>query len=112
LDSSNSDIVSARASDDDSDWFSEVAKGECEADNENWFTDGSNEPEDVFVAMNGAEFSSEGTKFELFDSGCTQHISPNRDQFENFHSIPPGTKTFSCCKQAKFQRYRKGLACY
>ena len=26
---------------------------------------------------------------ELYDSGCTNHISPYRNQFENFPPIPP-----------------------
>ena len=104
-DDSASDIISARA-DEDFDWFSEVAEGACVADDEDWSTNGSDEPEDAFVAANGAESSPEGARFELFDSGCTQHISPYCNNFENFHDIPP--KTFRAANKQSFSAIGKG----
>jgi hypothetical protein len=41
------------------------------------------------VAFLALESSKSGDLAELYDSGCTNHISPYRDRFENFQTIIP-----------------------
>jgi hypothetical protein len=88
-------IASTKASD-DTDWFSEAAEGDCEVNDVDWFTENSDDSEEAFVAAREAK-PSLGVRFELLDSGCTQHIFPNRDEFENFQDISP--KTFRAANE-------------
>ena len=68
-------VAPAKAFNVESDWFSKVSEGGCEADDEDWFTEDSDDSEEAFVAMSGAK-PSPGAK--LLDSGCTQHMFPIR----------------------------------
>jgi hypothetical protein len=43
---------------------------------------------------------------ELYDSGCSKHISPYRDDFESFRNIPP--KTFRAANKQQFSATGKG----
>jgi len=43
---------------------------------------------------------------ELYDSGCTNHISPYRDQFKNFEDIVP--RHFRAAKKQSFSTIGKG----
>ena len=43
---------------------------------------------------------------ELYDSGCTRHISPYREDFESFTEIPP--MSFSAANKQKFNALGKG----
>ena len=88
------------------DWFSEIAEDGCEADDEDWFSEDSDESKDVFMAANEAKPSPDGVRIELYDSGCTQHISPNCNQFEKFQDIPP--KAFCAANKQSFSAVGKG----
>ena len=90
----------------DTDWFSEVAEDGCEADDEDWFTKESDDSEDIFMATDKAKPSLDGARTELYDSGCTQHISPCCDQFEKFQEIPP--KAFRAANKQSFSAIEKG----
>ena len=63
--------------------------------------------DEVFVA---AEPSKSGqyafVQAELYDSGCTRHISPYREDFESFVEIPP--MSFSAANKQKFNASGKG----
>ncbi|PBL04011.1 hypothetical protein ARMGADRAFT_882829, partial [Armillaria gallica] len=43
---------------------------------------------------------------ELYDSGCTCHISPYREDFNLFQSVPP--KAFRAANTQKFSAAGKG----
>ena len=51
----------------------------------------------ALVAVNSAK---PGAMSELYDSGCTNHISPYRDRFENFENIVP--RKFRAANQQTF----------
>lgn len=46
------------------------------------------------------------TKTELYDLGCTQHISPYHEDFENFENIPP--MHFCAANKESFSAVGKG----
>ena len=52
----------------------------------------------ALVALNSVK--SGGVVTELYDSGCTNHISPYRDRFINFQSIVP--RKFRAANQQTF----------
>jgi len=85
------------------DWF-ELAIAEMEGKGEEdvvkEFRDSSDQ---AFVATDTLD--SKGT-IELYDSGCTNHISPYRQKFENFAKIPP--KVFRAANQQTFSAIGKG----
>ncbi|KAJ6611958.1 hypothetical protein B0H10DRAFT_1712837, partial [Mycena sp. CBHHK59/15] len=43
---------------------------------------------------------------ELYDSGCTQHLSPFLSEFSNLASIPP--KEFSAANNQRFKATARG----
>ena len=53
-----------------------------------------------------AESVQSAGRAELYDSGCTNHISPYRDQFKNFQSIPP--RHFCAANKQTFSTTGKG----
>jgi len=57
----------------------------------------------VLIATEAADLR--GTT-ELYDSGCTNHISPYRQKFENFVRIPP--RVFRTANQQNFSAIGKG----
>ena len=85
------------------DWF-ELAITEMEGKGEEGvmeeFQDTSGH---VLIATETAD--SRGTT-ELYDSGCTNHISPYRQKFENFVRIPP--RVFRAANQQNFSAIGKG----
>jgi len=107
---SDSDVVASitavNVPGEDTDWFSEVAEDGCEADDEDWFTEESDDSEDIFMATDEAKPSLDGARTELYNSSCTQHISPCRDQFEKFQEIPP--KAFRTANKQSFSAIGKG----
>jgi len=107
---SDSDVVASitavNVPGEDMDWFSEVAEDGCEADDEDWFTEESDDSKDIFMATDEAKPSLDGARTELYNSGCTQHISPCRDQFEKFQEIPP--KAFCAANKQSFSAIGKG----
>lgn len=94
----------------DSDWFSEAADegtsvGEC-SEGSNWDFDDLFEdpapavdapfaledpgtPEHVAAFVSASSNTCNISRTEVYDSGCTSHISPYRDDLENFVEIPP-----------------------
>ncbi|KAJ3475523.1 hypothetical protein NLI96_g11784 [Meripilus lineatus] len=46
------------------------------------------------------------SRCEIFDSGASRHMSPFRDQFENFHTIP--TRQIRAANSHNFQAYGMG----
>ncbi|KAF8156831.1 hypothetical protein B0H34DRAFT_658121, partial [Crassisporium funariophilum] len=112
---------------DDSDWFSEVAEDADEFDDDEWFFEDypleaipvPNYPTELYELLT-PDFSGEAlvatepakpgqyayVKAELYDSGCTQHISPFRDDFENLRDIPP--KSFLAANKQSFSATGKG----
>jgi Zinc knuckle len=74
----------------DKDWFSEAGDNGSELDNAEWRSDKL--PEEVLVATTPArpgQYSYMWAK--LYNSRCTQHISPFHEDFTNFSEIFPGT---------------------
>ena len=103
------DTANAVASDEEGAWAAE------EAEEDDWFSVDDEEVvsegevcEEVIelgdtsgialVALNSAK--SGGVVTELYDSGCTNHISPYRDRFINFQSIVP--RKFRAANQQTF----------
>ena len=66
----------------------------------------SGTPEHVaaFVSTSGNVGNTSRT--EVYDSGCTSHISPYRNDLENFIEIPP--KSFRAANKQDFQAVGKG----
>jgi hypothetical protein len=58
------------------------------------------------VAFVVAESVQSAGRAELYDSGCTNHISPYRDLFENFQSITP--RHFRAANKQTFSTVGKG----
>jgi len=112
-------------SEDDLDWFSEVGEDDGELDDEGWYSDDEDAPRayDFPLEDYGIDFSdlpevalvaTEPAKpgqyayvcRELYDSGCTQHISPYLSNFETFAEIPP--KAFRAANEQTFSATGKG----
>jgi len=100
---------------DDSDWFSEVAEDADEFDDDEWFFEdypSETIPTPYFSgeALVATELAKPGqyayVKAKLYDSGCTQHISPFQDDFENLRDIPP--KSFLAANKQSFSATGKG----
>jgi hypothetical protein len=82
------------------DWF-ELAIAEMESkEKEDVMEEFRDTSGHVLIATKAAD--SSGTT-KLYDSGCTNHIFPYRQKFENFVRIPPSPPR---CESAKFQCYR------
>ena len=93
------------AEEEEDDWFDEVVgaigdEGRTDAIVED-FGDTSSE---AFVVAETVE--SNGTTAELYDSGCTNHISPYRDRFENFERTSP--RPFKAANKQTFSTIGKG----
>jgi hypothetical protein len=96
------------------DWFSEPEEvsGGIDADKEGKTYD--SESQDNHSTSEEAHAATEPLKLgqysfvqaELYDSGCTRHISPYREDFESFTEIPP--ISFSAANKAKFTASGKG----
>ena len=109
----------ASASDDGSffgeeDWFSEPEEisRDIEIDMpEETYDRGSDSGQETSdEALTAAEPLKPGeynfVQAELYDSGCTRHISPYREDFESFTEIPP--MSFSAANKQKFNALGKG----
>jgi Zinc knuckle len=69
------------------DWFSEIGDNEDLNKANDKDLEGANETGSVFVAkLNPGNVPIQA---EVYDSGCTKHISPYCDDLENFTDIPP-----------------------
>jgi hypothetical protein len=66
------------------DWFSEIGDDEYRDDED---LEGADETGSVFVAESNP--GNIPIRAEVYDSGCTKHISPYQDDLENFTEIPP-----------------------
>ena len=91
----------------ESDWFSEREVDESIPDIlETHSLDSPNLPHTSDVAKVAAELASSddrrdvGARAELYDSGCTKHISPYRDDLIDFVDIPP--KSFRAANKQSF----------
>ena len=112
-------------SENDSDWFSEVGEDAGELDDEGWYSDDedalraydfplkdyeidfSDLPEVALIATEPAKPGQYAyVRRELYDSGCTQHISPYLSDFENFVETPP--KAFRAANEQSFSATGKG----
>jgi len=112
-------------SEEDSDWFSEVGEDAGELDDEGWSSDNENAPQTCEFTLKeyGIDYSdlpdvalvmTEPAKpgqcvyvcWELYDSGCMQHISPYLSDFKNFSEIPP--KMFHAANKQSFSTTGKG----
>jgi hypothetical protein len=90
---------------DDEDWFSEVGEDASELDDIGWTSDDL--PEESLVATEPAKPGQYAyMRSELYDSGCTQHISPYREDFTSFTEIPP--KSFRATNKQSFSATGKG----
>src|SRR5260221_4604439 len=97
--SEDDDSVDFSQQSDDEDWFFNSPTNKVEQENVRLDSDSD---EDVFDtieelgdtvtsgdALVASDVSHPLHRTELYDSGCTNHISPFRNQFENFIEIPP-----------------------
>ena len=89
----------AWAAEEEMDWFLEAA-GDMKQDIVEEFGDTSG---DAFVVTEAVKMS--GT-VELYDSGCSNHISPYCESFENFENTTP--KQFRAANQQTFSTIGKG----
>jgi hypothetical protein len=110
----------------DLDWFDEVAS--LDSEEKDWFSE-SEEGDvvpgvSVIEALENSPFSDTSgvslatmelaksddrdthLRAELYDSGCTKHISPYRDDFIDFMSIPP--KSFRAANRQTFSATGSG----
>ena len=63
--------------------------------------------EEAFVAVDPLKPGQYAlVQAELYDSGCTRHISPYREDFESFTEIPP--MSFSAANKQRFKASGKG----
>jgi len=90
------------------DWFEEMAeavddKGERDAVVEDLGDTSDLDEDEAFVIAKTVE--SNGTA-ELYNSGCTNHISPYRNQFEKFEQTPP--RSFKAANKQTFSTIGKG----
>jgi hypothetical protein len=86
------------------DWFSDEEEDECFSSNDSLENPPLSDTSDV--ALVAAELASAEnrrntqTRAELYDSGCTKHISPYRDDLIDFIDIPP--KSFRAANKQSF----------
>jgi len=89
---------------DEMDWFDdEVEAMGKEGRMDAMVEDFGNTSNEAFVV---AETVESGETVELYDSGCTNHISPYRDQFENFERTAP--RSFKAANKQNFSTIGKG----
>jgi len=85
-------------------WFDEVVEVMGNEGREDaMIKDLGNTSDEAFVVAETVE--SNGTA-ELYDSGCTNHISPYRDQFKNFERTAP--RSFKAANKQNFSTIGKG----
>jgi hypothetical protein len=63
-------------------------------------------PEHVVAFVSASSNMADTSRTEIYDSGCTSHISPYRNDLENFIEIPP--KPFRATNKQDFQAVGKG----
>jgi len=86
------------------DWFDEVMEAmDDEGRKDAMVVDLGDTSDEAFVAAETVE-SSEAA--ELYDSGCTNHISPYRNKFENFERTSP--RPFKAANKQTFSTIGKG----
>ena len=90
---------------DELDWLSDSVSGETGDDSGD-----SDATEDLGETLGEAfittDTPSPANRTELYDSGCTNHISPFRDQFKNYSAISP--KRFRAANQQAFSAIGQG----
>ena len=82
------------------DWFDDVVEAMMGIEKEDLVEDFGDLSGEAFVA------SETTVVAELYDSGCTNHISPYRTAFEDFINIPP--RFFKAANQQTFSTIGKG----
>ncbi|KAF8815646.1 hypothetical protein BYT27DRAFT_7079465 [Phlegmacium glaucopus] len=91
----------------DADWFEEAIKKEDKLESVRRETSVFEEFRDTsgesFITVESVQ--TIGTA-ELYNSGCTNHISPYRDQFNNFEEITP--RHFCAANKQTFSMIGKG----
>jgi hypothetical protein len=93
------------AEEEELDWFDEVVEAmECEGRKDAMIEDFGDTSGEAFVVAEAVE--SSGIIAELYDSGCTNHISPYRDRFENFERTSP--RSFKAANKEMFSTIGKG----
>src|SRR6266508_2703543 len=91
----------------ETDWFSDVPDDDGEDVAAEWDTDTVKDLEDASGETLVTTDSSKPTHcVDLYDSGCTNHISPFHDQFENYADILP--KRFRAANQQTFDVIGQG----
>jgi len=110
-------------SDDDDDGEAHTGFEDWEPEEPDWFSDAPDDDDEDIVAErdedtieNLGDVSGEALamtdssklthRTELYDSGCTNHISPFREQFENYVDITP--KRFRAANQETFSAIGRG----
>ena len=89
----------------DDDWFSEVNEDISGSDNEGLGS--CNLLEEFFVATEPPKHKKYSfMQAELYNSGCTKHISPYCENFDNFTEIPP--REFLAANKQSFSAIGKG----
>ena len=122
-DDSLPDMYQVSDSDDDDDDEACTGFEDWETEETDWFSDVPDDDEKDVVAERDTDAvkdledasgetlvttdSSKPThRVDLYDSGCTNHISPFREQFENYVDIPP--KRFRAANQQAFDAIGQG----
>jgi len=91
----------------ETDWFSDVPDDDEKDVVAEQDTDAVKDLEDASGETLVTTDSSKPThRVDLYDSGCTNHISPFREQFENYVDIPP--KRFRAANQQAFDAIGQG----
>ena len=89
----------------DNNWFSEVNKDISGSDNQGLGS--CNLPEEFFIATEPPKHGKYSfMQAELYDSGCTKHIAPYHENFNNFTKIPP--REFLAANKQSFSAINKG----
>jgi Zinc knuckle len=87
------------------DWLSKAGDNSSELDDVEWRSDDL--PEEVLVTTTPARPGQYSYVWaELYNSGCTQHISPFCEDFTNFSEIPP--KAFHAANKQSFSATGRG----
>ena len=87
------------------DWLSEVEDDASKLDNVEWKHDDL--PEEALITTTSAKPGQYPyMQAELYDSGCTQHVSPFCEDFTNFMEIP--LKTFHAANKQSFSATKRG----
>jgi len=110
IDVPDSDDECIPGADESCDWFSVVDEDEYpfgrSSYSSSWDFDEIFEETASAAAVSNSQSAESMLRTELFDSGCTTHMTPYRDELENFKEIPP--KLFRAANEQDFKAVGKG----